>query len=356
MTGTPRLRVVTRIAFALLIIFPLPLALRAQNVSDQNPKNTIYTPHWNLLETMKQHLPEYPEAAKEQHVSGKVDLRMLIGFDGSVKDVTVISGDPLLTPSAEAAVRQWHYTPPKRGSDSVQVVARVQIYYIWEGCPDQNTTTSLALVSFREPVTEDLSCGTTFTAAISPGLPEFTFKMIPNPAAPDQYGNPQTVASDIEVFRGNSNQPVQHLSGCDFNDMEPPRRGSQWFSTDDYNFDGYKDIYVMTNWGVTGNRNGCVWLYNPTTGLFDYSKEFSDIAIHDVDASTKILSSIGNSSATDWQQERYVVINNLPVLIWSEKQDSENGILHCEIDEKRNGKMVTVLDANTECPANAPSH
>jgi len=212
----------------------------------------------------------------------------------------------------------------------------------------------ICLVSFAyssQGVATDLSKGASFTFKIGENLPPFTFKIIPNKQPTDEYGNAQSTISDIEVYGGDSKVPSQHLQGCDFDSMEPPPRGDYWFHADDYNFDGYQDIFLMTDWGATGNFGGCIWLYDAKTGRFDYSKEFSAIEIHEVDAATKTLSSISNSSAADWEQERYAVRNNHPVLIWSEEQDSDNAKTHCEIQERRNGKMVTVLDVDTECPA-----
>lgn len=217
----------------------------------------------------------------------------------------------------------------------------------------------LLLVSAASPqsVTTDLSNGATFTFEIEKNLPSFIFEIDPDKRETDDYGNAQSTISDIDVFRGNSRTPLQHLEGCDFDSMQPPPRGNYWFHTDDYNFDGYQDIFLMTWWGATGNFGGCIWLFNPKTGLFEYSKEFSDLDIRDVDPSTKTVSSIGNSSAADWHTERYAVKNNHPVLLWSEAQsfNDASGKDHCKIDERRNGKMVTVLDVDTECPANVPS-
>src|SRR6476660_5991364 len=103
-------------------------------------------------------------------------------------------------------------------------------------------------------VTADLSNGASYTFDIGSKLPAFTFKVIPNKVNPDDFGNPQSTIRHVEVFRGNSSQPVQHLTGCEFTEMEPPQRGRNWFRTEDINFDGYEDIYILTNWGATGNE------------------------------------------------------------------------------------------------------
>ena len=55
--------------------------------------------------------PEFPPDARRRHVQGTVVLHVIIGTDGIVKAVTVISGDPELAQAAEEAVRRWRYRP-----------------------------------------------------------------------------------------------------------------------------------------------------------------------------------------------------------------------------------------------------
>jgi TonB family protein len=353
---TRSLRALPQMALALLSLFPLVLGARAQSLSDRNPPNTIYTPLWNLGETMKQPLPEYPQDAKQQHVSGKVDLRILIGFDGTVKDTMVVSGDPLLVPSAVAAVQGWKYRPPTLRNAPTQVVTRIILYYIMDACPGEDATAPAAFVAFRPSVNQDLSCGQTFTEKISPDLPEYTFKLIPGAPNRDRFGNAQTTVQDVEVFRAGSDQPLQNLGGCDLREMQPPPPGSDWFKAEDYNFDGYLDIYVMAWWGATGNQGGCVWLFDPATGRFTYSKEFSELGALGVGAKTLSTYSKGGLAGAVHHSARYSVENNQPVLVWSEDQDfdSEAMRFHCVVRERRGSDMVTVLDQVGSSSDDAP--
>lgn len=55
--------------------------------------------------------PTYPPLAKQTHISGKVSLRCIIGRDGSVKEIQVKKGHPLLIQAATEAVSQWKYKP-----------------------------------------------------------------------------------------------------------------------------------------------------------------------------------------------------------------------------------------------------
>ncbi len=202
----------------------------------------------------------------------------------------------------------------------------------------------------HDPITEDLSQGARFPFKIAPDLPEFTLKVIPHLRKPDQYGNPQTTIEDIQVFRGNSSRPLQSLEGCEWEGMEAPPRDSEWVRMEDMNFDGYKDIYVLTNWGATGNESGCVWLYDPGTGRFDYSKEFSKLATYSLDPTTKtiITQDNGGRAGMVFRATKYAVKNNRPVPIIEVAQDWDFGKqeYHCVVRQRRGreGALVTIRD------------
>jgi TonB family protein len=53
----------------------------------------------------------YPDAARKANIQGRVVLRVVTGYSGDVKEVTIISGDPSLGQSAAATVKQWKYKP-----------------------------------------------------------------------------------------------------------------------------------------------------------------------------------------------------------------------------------------------------
>src|SRR6202012_1397990 len=53
---------------------------------------------------IRQIMPEYPKLASVAHVHGTVQLHAIIAKDGTVKNLTVISGQPLLNQAALDAV------------------------------------------------------------------------------------------------------------------------------------------------------------------------------------------------------------------------------------------------------------
>jgi TonB family protein len=56
-------------------------------------------------------MPQYPREAWEAHVSGSVVLHVIIGEDGHVHDITVVSGPQMLRKAYVDAVSQWVYKP-----------------------------------------------------------------------------------------------------------------------------------------------------------------------------------------------------------------------------------------------------
>lgn len=53
--------------------------------------------------------PIYPEAAKKAGIEGTVLFQAIIAADGTVEELTLEDGDPLLAKTAEDAVRKWRY-------------------------------------------------------------------------------------------------------------------------------------------------------------------------------------------------------------------------------------------------------
>jgi TonB family protein len=56
-------------------------------------------------------LPLYPPEAASQHVHGEVAMDVTLNDDGTVQEVKVIEGNPMLNSAATEAVKQWKYRP-----------------------------------------------------------------------------------------------------------------------------------------------------------------------------------------------------------------------------------------------------
>jgi periplasmic protein TonB len=73
--------------------------------------------------------PVYPPIAIQTRTRGIVVLEAVIGKDGSVDQLRVISGHPLLTRAALDAVQQWKYRPTILGGDPVEVSTTVTVTF-----------------------------------------------------------------------------------------------------------------------------------------------------------------------------------------------------------------------------------
>jgi peptidyl-prolyl cis-trans isomerase A (cyclophilin A) len=71
----------------------------------------------------------YPIEAKKAGVSGTVVLGAVIGADGSVKELQVISGPELLQQAAMDAVRSWHYRPYLLNNQPVEVKTTINVIF-----------------------------------------------------------------------------------------------------------------------------------------------------------------------------------------------------------------------------------
>ena len=70
----------------------------------------------------------YPVAPKAT-LLGKVHLRIVIGADGSVKDVSALGGNAALADAAVKAVRRWKYRPPVMNGQAVEAETNVTINF-----------------------------------------------------------------------------------------------------------------------------------------------------------------------------------------------------------------------------------
>lgn len=73
--------------------------------------------------------PGYPMLARQMKVEGSVILLALIGRDGMIQDLRVLSGPPILANAAQEAVRQWHFKPHYQGSETVETQARITVNF-----------------------------------------------------------------------------------------------------------------------------------------------------------------------------------------------------------------------------------
>jgi periplasmic protein TonB len=77
--------------------------------------------------------PEYPPLAKMARIQGTVRLEAIISKDGTIQDLKVLSGHPLLVKAALDAVKQWRYQPTLLNGEPVEVVTEIDVNFTLAG-------------------------------------------------------------------------------------------------------------------------------------------------------------------------------------------------------------------------------
>jgi TonB family protein len=72
-------------------------------------------------------VPAYPADAKAERVEGKVVLQAIISKEGTVDDLRVIDGNPMLRNAAIDAVSKWHYRPYIQNGRPVEVSTTIRV-------------------------------------------------------------------------------------------------------------------------------------------------------------------------------------------------------------------------------------
>jgi periplasmic protein TonB len=73
--------------------------------------------------------PVYPTIARQVRREGKVELHAIIGTDGTIQSLQVLSGDVIFVQSAIDAVTQWRYKPTYLNGQSVEVDTTITVIY-----------------------------------------------------------------------------------------------------------------------------------------------------------------------------------------------------------------------------------
>lgn len=72
----------------------------------------------------------YPTLAQKMKVQGSVVLQAVIGSDGLIEDLRILSGPALLASAAREAVRQWHFKPYLQNGQPVETLAKITVNFI----------------------------------------------------------------------------------------------------------------------------------------------------------------------------------------------------------------------------------
>ena len=73
--------------------------------------------------------PKYPEEAKQQRIEGPVVLNALVGTDGAVRELKVVSGEPLLAKAATDAVSHWRFQPHSLNDRPIEFETQITVNF-----------------------------------------------------------------------------------------------------------------------------------------------------------------------------------------------------------------------------------
>jgi len=73
--------------------------------------------------------PVYPPLAKQARIQGTVRFTAIIGKDGTIQNLQLVSGHPLLLEAARSAVSQWQYKPTLLNGEPVEVVTQIDVNF-----------------------------------------------------------------------------------------------------------------------------------------------------------------------------------------------------------------------------------
>ena len=98
-------------------------------VAPVTPKRITIGGNVQQAKLVRQPKPVYPPLAKQARISGVVHLAAVISKDGTIQDLKVISGHPLLIPAALEAVKQWVYQPTLLNGEPVEVSTQIDVNF-----------------------------------------------------------------------------------------------------------------------------------------------------------------------------------------------------------------------------------
>ena len=114
------------------ILGPVPVAAPPPPPSVQKNVQTPRLRVGGIVQSAKlvrQLKPVYPQLAKQARIQGVVRLHALISREGTIEDLKVVSGHPLLVPSALEAVKQWAYQPTLLNGEPVEVETDIDVNF-----------------------------------------------------------------------------------------------------------------------------------------------------------------------------------------------------------------------------------
>jgi protein TonB len=97
------------------------------------PTHPLKISHWaegNLIYRMQ---PSYPPLARQARIQGTVELRAIVSKAGTIENLVVVHGHPMLSAAAIEAVRQWRYRPYLLNNEPIEVETEITVNFLLSG-------------------------------------------------------------------------------------------------------------------------------------------------------------------------------------------------------------------------------
>jgi protein TonB len=106
-----------------------PTAVPPAQTQTESQAQVVIGGNVQAAKLIRQERPMYPTLARQVRVQGVVTLEAIIGIDGTIQQLRVLGGHPLLVPSAIQAVQQWVYRPTILNGKVVEIKTTIEVRF-----------------------------------------------------------------------------------------------------------------------------------------------------------------------------------------------------------------------------------
>jgi periplasmic protein TonB len=115
------------------VLFERPMNIKPPVAFTPRPKPTSepirVSSGVQMAKLVKQVVPTYPPLARNARISGTVHLVGIIAKDGTIRNLQLLDGHPLLAQAAINAVAQWIYKPTLLSGEPVEVICPIDVTF-----------------------------------------------------------------------------------------------------------------------------------------------------------------------------------------------------------------------------------
>jgi periplasmic protein TonB len=97
------------------------------------PTHPLKISHWAEGNIIYRVQPIYPPLARQARVEGAVELRAIISKAGTIENLVLVGGHPMLSKAAIEAVRQWRYRPYLLNNGPIEVETEITVNFVLSG-------------------------------------------------------------------------------------------------------------------------------------------------------------------------------------------------------------------------------